>query len=467
MATLSDRPTPDPAEAKVRGRGQRAVTVRGDLAEVGARPVGFDPVQVIVDQSVGRLASLVPIRYQRMLASPFSFLRGAAAIQARDLSRGPSTPIEVQLCGDAHLMNFGVFSSPERQLVFDVNDFDETAVGPFEWDLKRLVASFAVAGESNGLSAKQRERIVRAVVASYRVAMRRFAGESFLELWYESPDVSVLESVVASHFGDETQRRIDRAISRAKAKTAEKAFAKLVEVVNGRPQIKHDPPLLVPLADLSKPDDLARERAFLYELVDHYAATLPSDCEALVRRFTPVDAAMKVVGVGSVGTRCWIVLLFGRDGDDPFFLQVKEAGVSVIDQARGFTSAHEPGERVVRGQRLMQVDSDIFLGWYTLPGLDGVTRSFYVRQLYDNKASAIVEQMDAGTMAVYANACGWTLARAHARSGIAGEINGYCGTSSSFEDAIVAYADAYRVRNNEDHAAFQQAAAEGRITAAS
>lgn len=401
-----------------------------------------------------------------MLESPFTFFRGSALLQAMDLADSPSTNIEVQLCGDAHLSNFGIFSSPERRLVFDVNDFDETTRGPFEWDVKRLAASLALAAESLNFSAKVQERCAQVAARTYRETMRELAAMNVLDVWYLTLDIDTLVSELETFFNDEAMAKVSNVIDRARGRNAQRAFNKLVDIGDGRPRIHYDPPLLVPFdrfLEVSETDSIS---VVLDGVLSGYAKTLPEDRQELLRKFTPIDAAMKVVGVGSVGTRCWIMLLLGRDENDPFFLQVKEANRSVIDQARNSVSASDHGERVVIGQRLMQATPDLFLGWQPITGNDGIARSYYVRQLYDNKASINIDRMDQTTLQVYARVCAWTLARAHARSGNATEVAGYLGKSEKFDQAIAAYALAYRDRVHHDFAALDSARREGRIQVA-
>lgn len=464
MKFVHDAPLPNREFDRQRGRAHRDAVPRSALSDVVDRSPNFDPVALLEAQSVDRVSDLVPIRYHRMLESPFAFFRGAAVIQADDLSRGPSSAIEVQICGDAHLSNFGVFASPERRLIFDVNDFDETTVGPFEWDVKRLAASLVIAGESLGLTVRQQENAALSAARSYRNSMREFSKMGAMEVWYAALDLDSLILELQDFFSDEAMRQVDGVISRAKGKTAQRAFEKLVDIVDGRPRIAHDPPLLIPLDRLFDLAESVSMSEWLASVIEGYATTLPSDRQELLAQFTPIDFARKVVGVGSVGTRCYIMLLLGRDGADPFFLQAKEANASVVDRARGIVSPYDGGERVVRGQRMMQATSDLFLGWHKVIGIDGIERSFYMRQLYDNKASINIERLTAQTLSVYGRVCGWVLARAHARSGKSSEIAGFLGKSPRFDEAIASYALAYQRRNNEDYAALLAAKESGRIT---
>ena len=429
----------------------------------GDRP---DPVDVLTAQSASRVPELVPIRHGRMLVSPFTFFRGAAAVMAADLARTPDSGLTCQLCGDAHLSNFGVFASPERRLVFDVNDFDETHPGPWEWDLKRLVASLVVAGRDNGFRRKVRAGIVLATVERYRQAMRRFAGMRHLEVWYARADVEELNVLIKDQLSRDRQKKFAAAQAKARTRDSMQAFRKLTTLVDGRRRIVADPPLLVPVGDLLPDTDRIELENQVRELLAGYAETLSADRRRLFRSFEFVDLARKVVGVGSVGTRCWVVLLSGRDQDDPLLLQVKEAPPSVLAGHVPDPPAPEwgsEGERVVLGQRLMQASSDIFLGWQTIAGIDGQRRDFYVRQLRDWKGSAVVEAMDAEAMRVYGALCGWTLARAHARTGDRAAIAGHLGDDTVFDQVMVEFAEQYADRNEKDYELMAEAARTGRL----
>jgi uncharacterized protein (DUF2252 family) len=463
MTLEHDASLPDPLEARTRGRAQREHVPRTSLADVADRTEHTDPVVILGADAVDRISELVPIRYERMLESPLAFFRGAASVMAADLARGPSSAIEVQICGDAHLSNFGVFSSPERRLVFDVNDFDETARGPFEWDVKRLVTSLVIAGTQLGLSARDAEHAAFVAARKYRTSIREFAEQTVLGIWYSALALDQLIADLEEYFSDNAMAQVNSVVSRARGKTAVRAFEKLVDVVNGRPRIAYDPPLLVPLDRLYQEEQRASLSELLTHIVADYSDSLAPEMRGLLAQFTPIDGARKVVGVGSVGTRCYVVLFLGRDTNDPFFLQIKEATVSAIDRARGVSSDYAAGERVVRGQRLMQATPDIFLGWHNMIEADGVERSYYVRQLFDNKASVVVERLSAVTLAAYGEVCAWTLARAHARSGAASEIAGYLGKSEKFDNAITSFALAYQERNEADFDALKSAAAQGRL----
>jgi uncharacterized protein (DUF2252 family) len=400
-----------------------------------------------------------------MVVSPFSFYRGAAAIMAADLAGTARTGLDVQLCGDAHLSNFGAFAAPDRRLVFSINDFDETLPGPFEWDVKRLVASFAVAGRERGFTGPERGSIQIAVVRSYRKAMRSFAAMRTTDLWYTRLDLDEMLRLWGRQAGAKDVRGFRRARSKAESKDSLRALKKLTRIVDGRPRFINDPPIVMRLDDLVGADEAVRFADHVDELLRSYSSTLSPDRQVLFGRFQFADIARKVVGVGSVGTRAWVVLMLGRDDDDPLLLQVKEAQPSVLEPHLGTSSYDHHGRRVVEGQRLMQAASDVFLGWQRSTGFDGVQRDFFVRQLWDRKGSAVVEQMSPRGMRAYATACGWTLARAHARSGDPVAIAAYLGNGDTFDHSIAAFAEAYADQNERDHAALRSAIAEGRIEA--
>jgi len=446
------------------GKAQRETIPRTAHADLVDRPKGFDPIQILIDQGEGRVPELLPVRYARMALDEFSFLRGAAAVMAADIALGPSTDLNVQLCGDAHLSNFGVFYSPERRLVFDINDFDETNPGPFEWDVKRLVASIAVAADSLNFSKGQQERAVFSAVQSYRNSMRLFSLAPTLEVWYAHLEVEAALQLLERSLSDDAQRRTQSLLQKARGKGSQKAYAKLVDQTPDGPVIKSDPPLLVPIKDLAG-DVQTNVYEFLKHVLRGYEETLPSAWRHLLHQFTPIDAARKVVGVGSVGTRCFVLLMLGRDADDPFFLQVKEANASVLEAHLGPSKYSTPGHRVVAGQQLTQATPDPFLGWFDAPDPTGTERHFYVRQLYDGKASAEVSTMDAPMLKAYASICGWTLAHAHARSGDRVAIASYLGKSDAFDRSMASFALAYVKRNHADHTALTDAIASGRVIA--
>ncbi|WP_233517528.1 DUF2252 domain-containing protein [Geodermatophilus marinus] len=453
----------DPATRRARGRAVRRSVPLEAHAEVLRK--GPDPLALLEEQGRARVPELVPIRYGRMVASPFAFFRGSARVMAADLAAGPDTGLTAQICGDAHLANFGLFASPERRLVFDANDFDETLPGPFEYDVKRLAASLDLAGRENGFSRKQREAVVAAAATRYRTAMARFAGMRDLDVWYSHVDTEFLREQVAPRLDAKRRRRLERGLERARSRDHLRAFGRLTTVAGGRLRIRPQPPLVVPLEDLLPPEQTGDLTGALRELVDGYAETLQSDRRVLLGRYTLVDLARKVVGVGSVGTRCWVLLLVGRDEDDPLLLQVKEAEPSVHAEFLRSNRYRNEGQRVVAGQRLMQQSSDLFLGWRRTQGIDGVHRDFYVRQLWDWKGSVEIEGMRPRAMQIYAELCAWCLARAHARSGDRIAIAGYLGSSPAFDRALVAYADTYADTAERDHRALADAVAAERITA--
>jgi uncharacterized protein (DUF2252 family) len=455
------------AERAERGKAARAEVPRESHAAFEVPADRPDPVALLEEQSAGRVADLVPVRYGRMMVSPFTYFRGAALPMASDLAATPVSGLPVQACGDAHLSNFGVFGSAERRLVFDVNDFDETLPGPWEWDVKRLAASMEVAARGRGFSGKQRRAIVAATVASYRRAMRGFASMSDLEVWYAHADMDRLQSEFGSRMKARQRKQVSKGLAKARTRDSMQEVDKLTRTVDGRPRIISDPPLLVPIEEmLSSQADRKSLESELSDLIGRYRRTLETDRRFLLDQFQFADMAFKVVGVGSVGTRCWIVLLLGRHDTDPLFLQVKEASESVLSRYAGASKYANQGQRVVAGQRLMQASSDIFLGWQRIEtGLDGQSRDFYVRQLRDWKFSIDVDAMVPRGMSLYGELCGWTLARAHARSGDRIAIGAYLGGSDAFDQAITAFAGAYADQNELDHQALVRAAATGRITA--
>ncbi len=457
------------AERAARGKAARAAVPRTSHAVFEPAPDRPDPIALLEEQAVTRVPELVPVRWGRMLVSPFTYYRGAALPMASDLATTPVSGLPVQACGDAHLSNFGIFGSAERRLVFDVNDFDETLPGPWEWDVKRLAASLEVAGRDNAYPAKQRRDIVMAAVASYRLAMRGFATMTNLDVWYARTDVDQLRADLDAQLSASQRKRLDQGIAKARTRDSMRAVAKLTRIVDGRPQIISDPPLLVPVAELLPGDaDRTNFTEQLKSLIGQYRRTLETDRRYLLEQFEPCDLARKVVGVGSVGTRCWIMLFLGRDTADPLFLQIKEAEKSVLSRFVGASRYTNQGQRVVAGQRLMQAASDIFLGWQrTEAGLDGRTRDFYVRQLRDWKFSLDIATMIPAGMRAYGELCGWTLARAHARSGDRIAIASYLGTSDVFDRAIAEFASVYADQNERDYEALAVAAKEGRITAES
>jgi uncharacterized protein (DUF2252 family) len=451
-----------PAERAARGKEARRRVPLQAHAEVPSRPVGADPVELLHRQAADRVPELVPIRYGRMLLSPLAFLRGSAAVMAADLAATAASGLRVQLCGDAHLANFGIYASPERRLVFDLNDFAETHPGPWEWDVKRPATSLAVAARGNGFTGKERRRVVLACVAAYRSAMRDFAERGNLEVWYASVDVESWLARSGGRLPAKARRRTAAALAKARANDSLRALGKLTRVVDGRRRIVSDPPVVVPVEDLLADVPAARLEGSMRTLLNGYRRTLQPDRRVLLEQYRLEHLARKVVGVGSVGTRAWVLLLLGRDASDPLFLQAKEAQQSVLaPYCGGERYAHE-GRRVVAGQHLMQAASDIFLGSHRFVGLDGVRRDFYLRQLRDQKGSAVVEEMAPSGMTAYGRLCGWTLARAHARSGDRVAIGAYLGASTRFEEAVVAFAEAYADRTEADAALLAAAVREGR-----
>jgi uncharacterized protein (DUF2252 family) len=457
-------PSADPAAV---GKSRRTQTPRSSHAAWEPRSDRPDPVALLEEQAGERVPELVPIRYARMSTSPFAFYRGAAYVMASDLAGSPQTGLRVQLCGDAHLANFGAFASPERQLLFDLNDFDETLPGPWEWDVKRLAASVAVAGRENGFEAKRRTEMVRELVGEYRRAIRRFAAMPTLDVWYARVSVSELRELVRSQGSAGQSRRLEKTVAKGRRKDSARAFAKLAVSDNGEARIRADPPLIVPIADLVDRSGAVRLELSARRILESYLGSLQGDRQRLLARFRYIDLARKVVGVGSVGTRCWVILLLGRDSSDPLFLQAKEATRSVLERFVGKSEFSNQGQRVVEGQRLMQSASDIFLGWLRQPlGLEDLkARDLYVRQLWDSKISADIAAMRPSDMARYGRLCAWTLARAHARSGDSVAIAGYLGSSQAFDRAIAAFAEVYADQNERDHAALIDAIASGRVQA--
>jgi uncharacterized protein (DUF2252 family) len=458
---------PTTAERESAGKAARRRAPRSIQGRWEPGPDRPDPVEILEEQDRTRIAELISIRHGRMLVSPFTFYRGAAGIMAADLGVTPRSGLDVQLCGDAHLSNFGVFAAPDRRLVFDINDFDETSPGPFEWDVKRLVASFAVAGRDRGFSSRERRDVVTTAARAYREQIRRLAAERSIDAWYERIDLEVIEQY-RSQVTRKVARNFDKAKAKAESKNSLRAMTKLTREENGELRIVSDPPLIVPIEELVPKRRLKAVQTGLVDLLDQYRGSLPPDIRYLADRYRFVHVAHKVVGVGSVGTRCWIVLMLGSESNDPLFLQVKEAGPSVLAPFAGGGRYKHQGRRVVEGQRLMQAASDILLGWLTAEeGIDGGRRDFYVRQLWDGKGSAQIEQMTAHTMGLYAQLCGATLARAHARSGDRIAIAAYLGGGDNFDRAMLDFAEAYADQNERDYAAFSAAVEAGRLEARS
>jgi uncharacterized protein (DUF2252 family) len=453
-------------ERAARGRTARAEVPRSAHAEFDPGADRPDPIALLQQQATSRVPELVPIRYGRMMVSPFTFYRGAALVMASDLSRTPTTSVRAQLCGDAHLSNFGVFGTAERRLVLDINDFDETLPGPFEWDVKRLAVSFEVAGRDRAFSAADRQAVLLELMETYRTAMAEFSAASNLDVFYASMDVEDIITRYRSSVSEKVLRRTEKNVEKARTRDRMQAFEKLTTVVDGEPRIVSSPPLVVSVSDLYPDEQADRIAEWAHEALRAYRATLSTDRRKLLERYQFVDLARKVVGVGSVGTRAWIALFTGRDRGDPLFLQLKEAQPSVLEAFAGKSEYRNPGHRVVAGQRLMQAAGDIFLGylWVTNP-MENKTRAFYVRQLRDWKGSADVDAMVPEGMRVYARLCGWTLARAHARSGDAIAMSAYIGKGGAFDKAIAAFSVKYADQNERDHQALLEAVKSGRVVA--
>ena len=449
------------AERYAAGKALRGKAPRSSHGEWAPDPERPDPISILEESNKTRLEHLVPIRFGRMSLSAFAFYRGTADIMAADLAKTPVSGIQAQLCGDAHLSNFGVFASPERRQVFDINDFDETLVGPWEWDVKRLAASVVIAGRQNGYTAQESRQAAVRCVQRYRESMQQFALMNHLDVWYYHLDVEAILAMARGMAGaKELQKRVERASAKASKRTRIETFPKLTEAVNGQYHIKDEPPLIYhydPLDTSQDNLDTGEWRA----MVSEYLASLPEERRMIIGRYRAVDLAQKVVGVGSVGTRCAIVLaLGGAEGDDPLFMQIKEAGASVLEPYMGASPHKNHGERVVVGQRMMQAASDIFLGWTTFNG-----RDYYARQLRDMKLSAEVETMVPVGFTAYVELCAATLARAHARTSDPAQISGYLGNGDTFDRAIASFAEAYAGQAERDHAALLAAIKEGRVQA--
>jgi uncharacterized protein (DUF2252 family) len=463
----------DRAQPEQRAAHGKAARARAPLeAHAGFRPAkSRDPVGLLLGQAKSRVPELVPIRHGRMLVSPFAFYRGAALVMAADLATTPTPGLRAQLCGDAHLSNFGAYASPERRLVFDLNDFDETLPGPFEWDVKRLAASLVVAGRDNGFTTKQGRKTTLAAVETYRTTMRGFAAQPILDVWYAHLNI---EDAVAEYRSSLSARKLkkdkadlkatEKLVAKAHTRDSLQAVEKLTTVADGRRRIISDPPLIVPIDELSGVDhEVLMER--IGGLLAAYRVTLPADRRWLLDHFTLADVAHKVVGVGSVGTRAWIFLLEGGVEAEVLLLQAKQAEASALAGSAGDSQYANQGERVVIGQRVMQATSDIFLGWLRVQAPEGGDEDYYLRQLRDWKVSAEIEQMRPQSLEVYARLCGWTLARAHARSGDRIAISAYLGNSTKFDNAIADFAETYADQNQRDHATLQAAVTAGRVQA--
>ncbi|MFZ1153732.1 MAG: DUF2252 domain-containing protein [Solirubrobacteraceae bacterium] len=450
-------------ESTARGRLARVEVPRSSHA-LWERPAdSSDPIDLLEEQAKSRAADLVPIRHGRMLVSPFTYYRGAALPMASDLAGTGNSGLKTQICGDAHLSNFGIFGSPERHLFFDVNDFDETALGPWEWDVKRLASSLEVAGRENGFTRKQRKRIVRRAVRSYRETMIEFARMPMLGVWYAHLDMDELLPRFRSLLNPRKTPSVWRAVAKARAHDSHQAFDKLCHVLDGQPRIISDPPLIMPVEAFVEGVDPEAALEGLHKIIRSYRRTLEADRRHLLERYRFVHLARKVVGVGSVGTEAWILLLIDDRGS-PLLLQVKEADTSVLEQFTSKSKFSNHGHRVVAGQRLMQAASDIFLGWERF-AWEGDQRDYYIRQLRDWKGSADIAGMTAEGMELWGLMCGWTLARGHARSGDRVAIASYLGKSDVFDRAIAEFAVAYADQNEIDYRALQEAVASGRLAA--
>ncbi|WCO66797.1 DUF2252 domain-containing protein [Iamia majanohamensis] len=448
-------PAPDDLAARAQaGRDVRARLPRSSLGRWEASPSRRDPVAILADQEASRVPELVPVRHERMAASPFAFFRGAAAVFAADLASRDHTGLTVQLCGDAHLANFGAFASPERTLVFDLNDFDETLPGPFEWDLARLAASVEVAARANGHDPEEREATQQVLTRSYATAMAELAGTGHLDVWYSRLSLDEAVSSLDAVASPAVRARVQRALRKARGKDNLRAFDKLITTVDGEPRFVSDPPLLVRAEELLPGMEHVDQKAFVAHALEAYGRTLSPERRILLHRYRFVDLARKVVGVGSVGTRCWVALLMGRDETDPLLLQVKEAEASVLEAHLGPSACAQHGQRVVEGQKLVQSASDVLLGWERLETPDGATHDFYFRQLWDWKGSAAVDDMDPTLLGGYAHMCGRTLARAHARTGDPVAISAYVGRGGSMARAMARFASDYADQNARDHADF-------------
>ncbi len=454
------------AERVQRGKEARSEVPRASQAEFAPPSDRSDPVALLEQQARTRVPELVPIRYGRMLVSPFTFYRGAAKIMAMDLARTPRSGLTVQCCGDAHLSNFGVFASPERRLVFDINDFDETLPGPWEWDVKRLSTSMLIAARDRNFTAKEQDRIVLSTTEQYRKAVREFASMDNLAVWYSRLDVEEVMAQYSAQFKSRMIKRTQKTLAKARTRDSMSALSKLAKRVNGSVEIVDQSPLIVPLRVIVGDSDADEWFHWLHQLLRSYRQSLEYDRRVLLEQFELTDFARKVVGVGSVGTRAWIALLLGREGADPLFLQLKEAESSVFEPYVGKSRFSNHGRRVVTGQRLMQTTSDIFLGWvHVAAGLDGQARDFYGRQLRDWKGSAEIEQMVPRAMEAYGRLCGWTVARAHARTGDRVALASYLGNGNAFDRAILEFSKAYADQNERDYKRLEKAVKDGVIVA--
>jgi uncharacterized protein (DUF2252 family) len=455
------------AERIERGKSVRAAVPRSSHGQWSPSVDRPDPISLLEEQALTRVPDLVPIRHGRMAASPFAYFRGAALPMAADLAATRRVPISVQLCGDAHLSNFGGFAAPDRVLVFDLNDFDETNPGPFDWDVKRMAASFEIAGRSLNLSPTVNSSIVETAISTYRLAMREFAAMTNLDVWYSRLDIESLVATYGAAAGNATLKNLQRNVEKAKSKDRLKAAAKLTHEVDGELQFNSEPPLIVPVEEVFSDQASAEIDTRIHGALRSYRHSINLDRRRLLETYRYVHLARKVVGVGSVGTRAWVALFVGRDNQDPLLLQVKEAEPSVLERYVGKSQFANHGQRVVEGQRLTQAAGDIFLGFERVSGVDGLDHDYYMRQLWDWKVSADIESMSTDALTVYARICGWTLARAHARTGDRIAMSAYLGNNATFDRAIAQFATAYADQNALDHQALVTAIAEGRLQAES
>jgi uncharacterized protein (DUF2252 family) len=452
-----------PAERAARGKAARGELPRSAHADWEPGPRRGNPIELLEEQAQTRLPELGPIRYGRMLVSPFAFFRGAAYLMAADLAVGPRTALHTQLCGDAHLSNFGIFAAPDRRRVFSISDFDETLPGPFEWDVKRLAASLAVAGRDRGFGHRSRRSLVTTAIREYRQAMARFASMRNINVWYTRLDVAGLLEQVGATASRKQLKRFQVSVAEMRTKDSLRALRKLCRTVDGELRIVGNPPLVTPIEDVLPDVEVDYLQDVVRRMIHTYRRTLPRDRRNLLGSYRYVHAARKVVGVGSVGTRAWILLMVGRDDKDPLFLQFKEAQASVLEPFLGRSQYRQHGQRIVEGQRMMQSTSDILLGWERIVTIDGQERDFYIRQLWDAKGSPEVELMDQTALEAYGRVCGWTLARAHARSGDRIAIAAYLGNGDSFDRAMATFAEQYADQNERDYAALKEAAESGRV----
>lgn len=459
MTTMAEK-TSSPAERRERGRKLRKEAPRSTMADWTPPTDRRPAVEILAEQETTRVPELVPIRHERMVVSPFTFYRGAAAVFAADVAGTPNSGLNVQLCGDAHLTNFGVFTSPERNLVFDINDFDETNPGPFEWDLQRLAASFEVAGRANGFPEAKRHRILEHLGRTFCSSIAEMAASGYLDVWYDHLTMDEANARWGSKLSPEAMKNLARLLRKARSKNNLRAFSKLVTVVDGVPRFASDPPLFERVEEVLADAEYDQVVDVVTKAFESYRDSLQTDRRLLLDRYRFVDLARKVVGVGSVGTRCWVALMMGRDDDDPLMLQVKEAEASVLEAHTEASEWSTHGQRVVEGQRMIQSASDVFLGWTRSQGVDGRTHDYYFRQLWDGKGSADIDSMQPEQMEVYAKMCAHTLARAHARTGDAAAMSGYLGGGKTIARHLAQFASNYADLNAADYTAF--AAAVGR-----